>query len=293
LMQIAEPVRVPWNAQHWIDMLINDKYVIATEDAKIDRANLANPDAETKKGMKSIWEATNGNLDSMVLGMLQSVDSIDSQYLYRYFKELFSEYGWVLEDAYNHKKAAEQTQKTPVVAKDTFKWIFGLDTKTEIIGSDSSGKNISEKVTKAIYEPYAWTANTMGTLIPKSEDKVYGFDKELDVISPVTGVVISKTDKTKNELGQVVPSSITIEVRGSGDKNADGMRVVIIGVDLTATTGSTVTQGSVIGKTGTDRIKIMVLSKNDNTQLSNICDFLKPPREVRESAEAQSVINGK
>ncbi|MCL2859508.1 MAG: hypothetical protein FWF46_02825 [Oscillospiraceae bacterium] len=301
-IQKAEPIRIPYNTQHWIDLFIKDKYIIVGND-NIDISRLADP-TYMPNDRQSVWQATNGHLDTIIYGMLDSVGDVDSQYLLRDFKELFTDNGWALQNAYNKQNNATNTSTTTttqstsqtLAASEAFSWIFKTTATKQTINTNTG---VTQTVLKATYEPYTWVANTMGILTPITEDKVYGFNKGLDVISPVSGVVISKTDQTKNELGQITPSSITIEVRNSGDKDADGMRVVIMGIDI----GSNIVPGmqvykesltstgsaTVIGTTGTSEIKIMVLSKSDHTMVSNISDFLKPPQEMRFDANGNQV----
>jgi len=387
--QVAEPVRVLYSPQHWLNMFRGDTYTILGEEQP-----------------KTIWEATDGDVENAIYAMLQSVQSTESQYLLRYFKELFNDFGYVFE---RNLIDTKPTVQPGTINPDTIGWIFKtawfkepvftgerkehskvskeiiedlvlidedttkedldkgvryylVETKKEIDldeyarqnmpagASDYTYKIVSKKqlnediqeeildiesdqdaidiaqnaidsntntveykkfleityykyenreeqmVRKAEYEPYTWSASRIGILTPKSQDAVYGFEPGLDIVSPVNGVVVAKTEATKNELGEKVAQSVTIELRDTGDVNADGMRIILIGGDYSGLmVGSLVrkvdyvydenkdeytgdTTQSAIGKTTDEVIKVMVLDR-DQTPVEDVSDYIFPPYE--------------
>ena len=400
--QIAEPLRVTYSPQHWIKMFREDKYVILDTPA-IDMNKIADPEYIEQYG-KTIWEATDGDVQTAIYAMLQGIQSADSQYLFRYFKELFNDLDWAFDSNFGFMPTIDPN----AIKKDTIGWIFKtakieepvfvgdpvvhstkniqinikdieninkiamdnmpegasyytekhdepeleviktIDTQplsnsinadeyakqnmpenavdyrvheyevdSEYVDSDyrfvtvyyygyKDGQNINLEITyysykdselqeveKAEYEPYTWAASKVGILNPKSLDPVYGFETGLDIVSPVNGVIVAKTEARKNELGQQVSQSITIELRETGDENADGMRIILIGGDYSnVQVGSIVrkveytvdaegqytgeTAQSVIGKTTDEAIKIMVLDK-DQTPVDDVSEYIYPP----------------
>ena len=398
--QKAEPVRVLYSPAHWLKTFREDKYVIL-DTPGIDMSKIADPEYVEKYG-KTIWEATDGDVQTAIYAMLQGIQSADSQYLFRYFKELFNDVSYVFDPNYGFMPSRDPD----AIKKDTIGWIFktakvkeavfigeakvhsvknlkidakdvgninkiAMDnmpegasyytekhTEPEVIseievkpvdnkisdeeyakqnmpanaisyqivpGPDVSddidvnyryigvkyygykdGRQLDLEITyyayqntelqeveKAEYEPYTWAASKVGILNPKSLDPVYGFEPGLDIVSPVEGVIVAKTEARKNELGQQVSQSITIELRETGDKNADGMRIILIGGDYSnVQVGSIVRKveytvdadgkytgeaaQSVIGKTTDEAIKIMVLDK-DQTPVDDVSEYIYPP----------------
>ena len=363
-------------------MFREDKYIIL-DSAGIDMDKIDDEDYVEKHG-KTIWEATGGDIESAIYGMLQGVQSSDSQYLYRYFKELFNDFSWVFDGNWGFSVEKEPGEINP----ETIGWIFktaevdepvfsgdlkehsemtiGITAETakntdameaivkknmpadadfytyechelffggildsfdyeetaednayDEITDDNANKDseitieyklevtyfkyenrTTQKVTKTEYQPATWAASQIGILNPKSHDQVYGFKEGLDIISPVNGVVIAKTNASKNELGENVAESVTIELKNTGDANADGMRIILIGGDYSSLmVGSVVTKvtyilddecnytgetaQSVIGKTTDEPIKVMVLDK-DGTPVDNVSDYIHPPFEDNE-----------
>jgi len=370
--QVAEPLRVLYPASHWRKMFREDKYVILDGPA-VDINKIDDPKYIEEHGM-TIWEATNGNPEAAIYAMLQGIQTSDSQYLYRYFKELFTDFAWVFDSnwgfsptikpgdvnpdvfgwifktaevdeqifsgelkkygdtkeievdesvAYNDKLLEQIAKENKPAEADTYTYKcsrFLSDSFSESIDFDAMDpsdfdtttlykyvlkieyfkyeKRETNKVEKAEYEPATWSANSYGMLTPWSEDRVYGFETGLDIVSPVTGVVINKTAGYKNDLGKTVGQSITIELRNTGDENADGMRVIIIGGDFTDTmVGQLVYKklyevdsdgnytgeesNSVIGKTLDEPIKVVLMDK-DQTPVQNIAKYIYPPYESNE-----------
>lgn len=400
--QKAEPVRVLYSPSHWVKMFREDKYIIL-DTPGVDMSKITDPEYVEQYG-KTIWEATDGNIQTSIYAMLQGIQSADSQYLFRYFKELFNDVSWAFDANFGFSPPIDPNAINP----DTIGWIFktakvkepvfigeakvhsvkklkidakdveninkiAMDNmpegasyytekhtapKLEVVSeievkpvdnkiSDEEyakqnmpanaisyqivpGPDVSEdidvdyryigvryygykdgnkfdleityyayqnaelqEVEKAEYEPYTWAASKVGILNSKALDPVYGFDAGLDIVSPVNGVVVAKTEARKNELGQNVAQSVTIELRDTGDANADGMRIILIGGDYSSLmVGSLVrkveytvdedgnysegTSGSVIGKTTDEAIKIMVLDK-DQTPVDDVSKYIYPP----------------
>ncbi len=399
--QKAEPVRVLYPASHWLKMFREDKYVIL-DTPGIDMDKIDDPEYIEQYG-KTIWEATDGNVQTSIYAMLQSIQSADSQYLFRYFKELFNDVSWVFDANFGFSPTIDPN----AINKNTIGWIFKTakvqepvfvgnaeavstlnlkikpeevknintiamnnmpegasyyrethdepeetviktidthpmsknddvdayarrnmpanatrytvnvnDSNSEYIDTDTVYVTIRyygykeedldlnityykyedtelREVEKAEYEPYTWAASKVGILNPKSIDPVYGFDVGLDIVSPVNGVVVAKTEARKNELGQQTAQSVTIELRDTGDENADGMRIILIGGDYSSLmVGSLVrkveysvdddgnytgeTSQSVIGKTTDESIKVMVLDK-DQTPVDDVSEYIYPP----------------
>ena len=407
--QKAEPVRVLYPATHWVKMFREDKYVIL-DTPGVDMDKIDDPEYVEKYG-KTIWDATDGNIQTAIYAMLQSIQSADSQYLFRYFKELFNDVSWVFDENYGFSVTVDPNAINP----NTIGWIFktakveepvfvgnaeavstlnltilaeevkNINTiamnnmpdgasyykeeysapKAKEVGSidtqpvprdqvdayvashmpanaTRAEKSVSDiaseyidtdnvlltvkyyrdevdlnityykyedtelrEVEKAEYEPYTWTASKVGILNPKSIDPVYGFDVGLDIVSPVNGVVVAKTEARKNELGQQTAQSVTIELRDTGDKNADGMRIILIGGDYSSLmVGSIVrkveysvdddgnytgeTSQSVIGKTTDESIKVMVLDK-DQTPVDDVSEFIYPPFQQYEPLRGEDL----
>lgn len=399
--QKAEPLRVLYPASHWIKMFREDKYVIL-DTPGIDMSKIEDKGYIEKYG-KTIWEATGGNVETGIYAMLQGIQSSDSQYLFRYFKELFNDMSWVFDGNFGFSPPIDPN----AVKLDTIGWIFKtakikepvfvgeakehstlkqkvsqkdienidkiarqnmpkdasyyttaytgpekelikkIDKKpvsNSITADDYAKKYMPEnaeiytfvedkldedynvdvnyryitvyyyvvkydleityysyegtelqEVEKAEYEPYTWSASKIGILNPKSIDPVYGFKEGLDIVSPVDGVVVAKTEAKTNELGDKVAQSVTIELRDTGDANADGMRIILIGGDYSSLmVGSLVkkvtyevdeegnytgnSEQSVIGKTTDETIKIMVLDK-DQTPVNDVSEYIHPPYE--------------
>ena len=407
--QKAEPVRVLYPATHWVKMFREDKYVIL-DTPGVDMDKIDDPEYVEKYG-KTIWDATDVNIQTAIYAMLQSIQSADSQYLFRYFKELFNDVSWVFDENYGFSVTVDPNAINP----NTIGWIFktakveepvfvgnaeavstlnltilaeevkNINTiamnnmpdgasyykedhsapKAKEVGSidtqpvprdqvdtyvashmpanaTRAEKSVSDiaseyidtdnvlltvkyyrdevdlsityykyedtelrEVEKAEYEPYTWTASKVGILNPKSIDPVYGFDVGLDIVSPVNGVVVAKTEARKNELGQQTAQSVTIELRDTGDKNADGMRIILIGGDYSSLmVGSIVrkveysvdddgnytgeTSQSVIGKTTDESIKVMVLDK-DQTPVDDVSEFIYPPFQQYEPLRGEDL----
>lgn len=405
--QTAEPLRVLYSPSHWVKMFREDKYLILDTPGK-DMSKIEDKEYLETYG-KTLWEAFGDNLETNIYAMLQGLSGPESQYLFRYFKELFNDMSWVFDGNFG----ISVNEKPGSVNPDTFGWIFKtvkvkepvfvgepkyhstktmkvkvkdkenidkiaaanmpegasyfktkctepkanvlvkqLDTRpvNKNISADAyarqnmpdnavryevreaevddeyidvdyryvtvyyyaykdnnqdidleityyayEGKELQE-VEKAEYQPATWAASKMGILQPKSQDSVYGFDTGLDIVSPVDGVIVSKTEARVNELGDKVSQSITIELRETGDPNADGMRVILIGGDYSAlSVGSVVrkityeldgdgnmtgnTSQSVIGKTTDEPIKVMVLGK-DQAPVSDVSEYVHPPYET-------------
>lgn len=416
--QVAEPVRVLYSPRHWIKMFREDEYVILNSPS-IDLTKIDDPEY-LEESRQTIWEATGGNIENTIYAMLQSIQSAESEYLLRYFKELFNDFSFMFKDTVID---LGPTVDPTAIYPDTIGWIFKTATVEEPIftgerkelskvekevietisyvtnnsgttmvttysdtNADNAAMNLNEyiqkgmpqdavnfaydlevvdgkpaelkaqyvndkneitekvikideyttdmnlqeiaenetpsgyrfvkiiqqsiyktvsvtyykyehremkEVKKAEYEPYTWSASRIGILTPKAQDVVYGFDVGLDIVSPVDGVIVAKTERSENELGEVVPASITIELRNTGDENADGMRIIIIGGEYNGVGVGTLVkkaeyqidkdgnyvgepQQSIIGKTTNETIRIMVLDK-DQTPVDNISEFLYPP----------------
>lgn len=294
--QVAEPIRVLYNArEHWFKMFRENKYFIL-DDANIDMKKITDKNY-LKEHWKTIWDAMSGDVSGGIYAMLQGIKTSSSEYLLRYFKELFTDNSWVFDANYNFMQSADPSS----VKSGTFGWIFKTAEVDEIINTD---KNIVQKVLKAEYEPYTWTSNNVGILKPYSEDPVYGFKQDLDIVSPVEGVVVAKTEAGRNELGEEVPASVTIEVRNSGDENADGMRVILIGGNYDYVKEGTAVKKAVfkdsadgewteassegtgvseIGRTTDERIRIIVLDK-DRTMVSDVSKYVRPPYEINKES---------
>lgn len=415
--QKAEPVRVLYPASHWIKLFREDKYVIL-DTPRIDMDKIDDPEYIEQYG-KTIWDATNGNIQTAIYAMLQGIQSADSQYLFRYFKELFNDVSWIFDANYGFSQTIDPNAINP----ETIGWIFKtakikepiyvgepVEKKTEniVITLEDIKNNIEREITdeeeqlklieaikdennvdgkayiekyineylkayvnassdydfynytyerkvsgnvqddfydgmsleeildatnnwwsyieyeikvkfykyegeelqeveKAEYEPYTWAASKVGILNPKSIDPVYGFDEGLDIVSPVNGIVVAKTEARENELGQQVAQSVTIELRNTGDENADGMRIILIGGDYSSLmVGSLVrkveysvdeegnytgeTSQSVIGKTTNESIKIMVLDK-DQTPVDDVSDYIYPPFQQYTPLQGEDLRN--
>lgn len=400
--QKAEPVRVLYSSRHWIKTFREDKYIIL-DTPGIDMSRISDPEYVEQYG-KTIWEATDGDVQTAIYAMLQGIQSADSQYLFRYFKELFNDVSWAFDSNFGFMPTIDPN----AIKKDTIGWIFKTakvkepvfigdasvhstlnqkisvddinkineiamnnmpdgasyytekhsDPEVEVIKTidtqplsnsidadayakqnmpgnaidyrvfekDISSEYVDydyrlvtvyyygykdggtvdleityyaykdseiQEVEKAEYEPYTWAASKVGILNPKSLDPVYGFEPGLDIVSPVEGVIVAKTEARKNELGQQVSQSVTIELRNTGDENADGMRIILIGGDYSnVQVGSIVRKveytvdaegkytgeaaQSVIGKTTDEAIKIMVLDK-DQTPVDDVSEYIYPP----------------
>lgn len=289
--QKAEPTRVIYPNSHWRKMFREDKYVIL-DSAGIDINKIADKDYIEKYG-RTIWDATDGNVEANIYGMLQGIQSADAQYLFRYFKELFNDFSWVFDSNYGFSQPVDPNR----IKDDTIGWIFKTAKVQEKV-NDTEYKIVE----KAEYEPYTWAASKVGILNPKSQDRTYGFKQGLDIVSPVNGVVIAKTEARENEMGQRVAESVTIELRNTGDENADGIRIILIGGDYSGLmVGSLLrkidyivdaegnytgqTEQSVIGKTTNEPIKIMVLDK-DQTPVTDVSDYIYPPYEQYKAERA-------
>ena len=311
-MQKSEPILVPYNYEHWRKLFLVNKYLIAgtpeydqaLEEALASKSkdgvtydthltytdpygeqrlnyNIFEDKTYIEKYGKTLWDATAGALEEAIYAQLQSGDSVGSEYLVRYFKELFNEFGDALEAEANKtqlalKKGAVTADDVQVKIKDgAIGWIFKTETVTDYINTDT---NQQIQVQKSEYEPANWIAASVAELPSKKNDEGYGFKEDLMLVSPANGKVITKTDKKENELGQVVPGNIVIELKDTGDSNADGVRIVITGGNFSdVSVGATVKKGQKIGVTTTDNIKIMVLSKNTHTQVQDITKYINPP----------------
>ena len=392
--QIAEPVRVLYPTEHWKKIFMEDKYAIM-DTPGFDMSKITDSKYIEENG-KTIWQATDGNIDTAIYAMLQGVQSADSQYLFRYFKELFNDVsyifsqeskeektdtatiGWIFKTAkikeprfvgnekiagtYSTKIKGEEVKNIHKIAMDNMPdgasyYVEEHDAPVEIYTLPSApvdnriteddyarehmpenalsykvipGTDISEdvdvnyriltveyygykegqevnlkinyykyedvelqEVEKAEFEPYIWGASKVGILNSKDLDPVYGFDEGLEIVAPANGVIVSKTEAKKNELGQETAQSVTIELRDTGDEKIDGMRIILIGGDYSSVSvGQTVkketytvdddgnyskgTAGSVIGKTTKEAIKVMVLDQ-DQTPVEDVSKYIYPP----------------
>lgn len=280
-MQKSEPLLVPYSFNHWKKLFIDNKYLLAGDyglgyhierqkkmDSYFKERIFANQTYINQYGT-SIWTGVNGNLEETIYAQLQSMDSVDSQYLLRYFKELFGIYGEEL-----RKAANDETIAANDTAKYTIGWIFRTEKVTEIINTNTGEARI---VDKSEYEPVAWTKSNSGTLRSAKTDPVYGFKKDIDIVAPTTAIVVSKTERSVNEFNEQVLPTITLQIQSS-DENINGMRVILRGGDYSqATVGATVTKDTVIGKTTDDDILILVLAKGSHAQVSDVSQYVYPP----------------
>lgn len=279
-MQKSEPILVPYSFEHWKKLLVTNKYILTgdygaayntlmQQMSDSEKEKLLENEALIQKYGTSIWKGTGGNLEEAIYAELQSMPSVDSQYLLRYFKELFATYGDELRAAANNEEIKE-TDNT----KYSIGWIFRTEKVTEIINTETRETRV---VDKSEYEPVAWTKGNSGTLYSIINDPVYGFKAGIDIVAPTTAVVVSKTDAKVNELGEKVLPTITLQIKSS-DNNINGMRVIIRGGDFSkATVGSTVTKDQVIGTTTTDNIMILVLAKGSHAQVDDVSKYVYPP----------------
>jgi len=277
-IQKSEPILVPYGLEHWTKAFITNKYLIAGTDTyqelkmKYPEKNLFEDDAIVQKYGQSLWNASNGTLEEAIYAELSSSESVDSQYLIRYFKELFNLYGDSLRavaETENQKLKSENDN-----TKHTIGWIFDTKEVEEIVNTN---QNVTRKVLKSDYEPVSWTASNAGILYSKDNQAVYGFEKNINIVSPADAVVISKTDKKKNEIGDEVTASVTLQIKSS-DQDINGMRVIIKGGDFSQTSeGATVTKNTVIGETTEDNIIILVLEKGSHAQVADVSKYVYPP----------------
>ena len=241
----------------------------STARSEAEKETLLENEALIERYGKSIWEGTGGNLEETIYAQLQSMPSVDSQYLIRYFKELFATYGDELRSA-----AANQNLTSVNNVKYPIGWIFRTSKVTEIINTKTGETRI---VDKAEYAPVTWTNNNAGTLYSIKNDPVYGFKPEIEIVAPCEATVISKTEAKVNEVGEKVLPTITLQVKSS-DNNINGMRVIIKGGNFSqATVGSTLSKDQVIGTTTTDNIMILVLAKGSHAQVEDISRYVYPP----------------
>lgn len=283
-MQKAEPVLVPYNSEHWIKMFLEEKYLIAgTEEYEALRKqygeteNLFENKELVEKYGKSIWEASSGIFEETVCALLQSSDDVDTQYILRYFKELFAEYGDAIQKKYNEMRLDSNSATTTTnnkIKDDTIGWLFEIEKKTETINTQTG---LTVEVEKAKYEPVYW-GTQKGILSSKTTDAAVGFDAGLNIISPANAKIISKTTAGKNEFNQTIPSSLILELTNTGDTNADGIRIVITGGDYSqVNVGSTVTKGQVIGVTSNIDMSVSVLEKGTHTLATDVSKYIKLP----------------
>lgn len=272
--QTAEPILVPYNEAHWMDLFQKQKFVIVDDERGIDLNKLEDQAYINRYG-KTIWEATGGQIEPLVYGYLQSIQTVDAEYILRFFKELFAEFPNVFRN-----QVTPSNNNTVKISKEALGWIFKTTEVQEIINTDTK-ETITVK--KGEYEPVSWANSSVGILYSKKNNDVTGFNKDLEVVSPANGIVIKKEEKSKNQMGDTIPASIVIELQNTGDTNADGMRIIIKGAEFNVTVGDTVTKEQVIGKTTDHNIIITALSKGDHTQINNISEYIYPPYQARQT----------
>ena len=271
--QRAEPILVPYNSEHWIELFKERKFLIYNQSKEIiDEYNQITDEKEraeyAKEHGQTIWEATNGQIDLALFAMLESVESVDAEYILRFLKELFTEYDFVFQQDSSEQDSSEDLN----IKEGTLGWLFDTHQVTEQI--TDSGETITRE--EAIYEPYYWNADNIGMIYSKESDPVAGFEENLEVIAPGSGRIIEITPEN-NELGQLIPETMILELDNTGDENADGIRILISGVKFTVGEGATIQKGATIGLTTTENIKIIMLNKNDRTQINNISQYIYPP----------------
>lgn len=278
-VQKSEPILIPYGFEHWKKLLIDNKYISVYSDVykylktQNDGNVLENQGLVSQYG-QSIWEATGGTFEETIYAQLSAIDSVDSQYLIRYFKELFTLYGDDLRAAAAAAKGA--IRDTTNTVKHPIGWIFRTENKTEIINTSTGESRI---VKKSEYEPVSWDATNSGIIYSSKNQPVYGFKAGLDIVSPIQGVVISKTNAKKNELGEIVPGTITIQISGSSNSSLNGMRIILKGGDYTnsPSVGSMVSPEQKIGVTNADNIRIIVIEKDSHSQVSDVFNYIYPP----------------
>ena len=271
--QRAEPILVPYNSQHWIELFKERKFLIYNQSKEIlDEYNSITDEDERKEYAKehgqTIWEATNGQIDLALFAMLESVESVDAEYILRFLKELFTEYDFVFQQDSTTGGSSEDLD----IKDGTLGWLFDTHQVTEQI--TDSGETITRE--EAIYEPYYWNPDNIGMIYSKESDPVAGFEENLEVIAPGSGRIVEITEED-NELGQLIPETMILELDNTGDENADGIRILISGIKFTVQAGRTIQKGATIGLTTTENIKIIMLNKNDRTQINNIAKYIYPP----------------
>lgn len=280
--QTAEPILVPWNEAHWMDLFQKQKFIITDDERGVDLTKLED-EAYIEKYGKTIWQATGGQLEPLVYGYLQSMDSVESEYTLRFFKELFAEFPNVFRN-----QASEDINTDVQISQNALGWIFKTTEEQEMINTETK-ETIT--VQKGEYEPVNWSNGSIGILYSRKVNSAIGFKEGLDIVSPGNGVVVNKTERTRNELGTITPATVVIELKNTGDEKADGMRIIITGPEFDVSVGSTVTKGQVIGKTGEDNIKVMALSKGDHTQVTNIAEYIYPPYLSRSTQNNNTSTN--
>ena len=97
---------------------MEDKYAIM-DTPGFDMSKITDSKYIEENG-KTIWQATDGNIDTAIYAMLQGVQSADSQYLFRYFKELFNDVSWVFDENYGFSVTVDPNAINP----NTIGWIF-------------------------------------------------------------------------------------------------------------------------------------------------------------------------
>ena len=238
--QVAEPIRVLYDSKHWQKLFLEDQYIIL-DDNLVNREKLEIDteaegssyiyedentlyDTETDEliDIYTIYEAMQGDIENGILAMLEGINTSSKEYLIRYFKELFTDFDWI----FNGGVKLESEEKD--LNDEIFGWLFYTYKTKEYVNSELD-KYINTYVSE--YEPYTWSNNKVGYLPPFVEDEVYGYPIGLSIVSPVNGMVVEKIEPQKLDNGEMISGSITIEVQNSGDENADGMRVILMGGD--------------------------------------------------------------
>lgn len=216
------------------------------------------------------------------LSILKNTQTEDAEYIYRDLKEMLIELGYYTEAEFDYLDTDVLTWFIPEYKPITWPQNSGeeaLDFAAILYPKEEESEN-EESEEKELTEEEQLQQN-LGLTV----DKTQGFDPDLDVIAPGDCIIVNKTDEgieiefdgvSQPEIG--VLDGYTMVIKGI---NTDSGITIIdedgnetqISYEEAKKNKTVIKVGSIIGKTGTEEIKVLLMNDQGGI-LSNVEDYM-------------------
>lgn len=225
------------------------------------------------------------------LSILKSCDTKDAEYIYRDLKEMLIELGYYTQAEFDMLET--NVLKWFIPSYTTDKWpqnsIDDLDnfTAAVVYPYDETAEKTGNETTDGTNSTETITSENMNSELGISFDRSKGFREDLDVIAPGDCIILSVEDgvleiefesKYQPEIAIVDGYTMLIEGIKLNDeittRDSNGAEI-IVSIQNAIANKTIIKSGSVIGKTGTDTIKV-VLQNDIGRVLSNVNDYMAP-----------------